>query len=84
MTGVLDETWTTFPSYDGELGVRTGGDVVVIDAARARLIAEAPLMARMLLEREWDDAGGHCAWCRRSEHHDDCAWLALMKRLGER
>jgi hypothetical protein len=70
-------------------------EATAIDAARAKLAAEAPLMARMLLAKEWSD-DGTCDECGGWEHPEaspsdevvghrvDCAWLKLMRRLGER
>jgi hypothetical protein len=66
------------------------------EEARAKLAAEAPLMARMLRSLEWvGDGGGTpvCGSCNiakygpgliENEHYPDCAWLALMRRIGER
>lgn len=63
-------------------------------AARAKLAAAAPAMARLLLELEWaghdpyadDYACPSCEWPqgRTKEHHPECTWLAVMRAAGVR
>ncbi len=70
-------------------------ELVAHNAARAKLAAAAPEMARMLALLEWcgpwsAEDGPTCSRCRASryydggagEHRSDCAWVALMRKAG--
>ena len=59
----------------------------------AKLLEQAPAMARMLLDREWDEVNEYgdvvCSACRfianaEGTHAQQCAWLALMKAICAR
>ena len=58
----------------------------------ARIAACAPELARFLLAHEWDeydDCSEGCGGCAKMpdnliDHDDDCAWLALARKLGVR
>jgi hypothetical protein len=93
VTKPIDETWEAtrnalgiaalhaFPA--ARFTVRDGQD-----EERAKLAAEAPAMARMLLAAEHvGDPYPYCTWCKSNSlwpHEADCPWLALMRRIGER
>ena len=54
-------------------------------AARARLAAAAPDLARALLSVEWEDYSGRCPWCsaiRGADHRADCERQSALKKAG--
>ncbi|MBA2683253.1 MAG: hypothetical protein H0U66_02005 [Gemmatimonadaceae bacterium] len=86
---IIDEEWRQSEAYPadvfeagerGEMLFEGRGDHNDEAAcARARLIAQAPAMARLLLARI-DDCGG---WCERGGgHKPDCRLVAVLRAAG--
>ncbi len=101
-----EETWSAareeYAGYDcmtDAVVVRTEKGARVcdftVDNPRARLAAQAPAMARLLLELEWPtcaDYGGYCRICQNDRpypaakpgdgHAPDCALVAVLRAAG--
>ncbi len=57
------------------------------DRERARLAAQAPAMARLLLEGQWiceerGDLCRHCGKLEREGHADDCELVTVLRAAG--
>ncbi len=57
------------------------------DHARARLAAQAPAMARLLLEGQWNceergDLCQHCGRLKREGHAPDCDLAVVLRAAG--
>lgn len=94
---IYEEDWTADgDALDREGGSRlgfldSGGDYDE-RAARARLAAQAPAMARMLLEHQWVSQEGDrgylapaCPQCEEYQsngHRSDCALVAVLRAAG--
>ena len=91
-----EETWSAkevvVARDDGKWIARfspSPGESPDVEAARAQLAAQAPAMARLLLEMEWAANLGHntygCALCQRDPsagHDPDCALVAILSAAG--
>lgn len=100
MTKPHEETWRFCPSeaHSGFVAFPQGGEMVVKydpanyshdeGAARARLAAQAPAMARLLLKVEWVIREGElrctmCGWLKvEGEHATDCELAAVLRAAG--
>lgn len=96
MTRPHEETWEAWPG--GEVHVVRGTALNFEAGERAPLAAQAPAMARLLLEREWSSDrsyGDYCESCGVDwgvggrppatpgvGHRDNCAWLTTMRAAG--
>jgi len=101
MTKPHEETWTV--RWDEEYGaayVETGGaddTICVDDVAKAKLLAQAPAMARLLLEHQWaardpyDETRAMCPACtgyqsatqKGAEGHDEgCPIFLVLRAAG--
>ncbi|MBA2684753.1 MAG: hypothetical protein H0U66_09705 [Gemmatimonadaceae bacterium] len=101
MMSIIDEEWSyydphglpgIFASHAGEAHAGSFFEVAAVaegDEARARLAAQAPAMARLLLARvdnsdaDLDNADYYCAWCDRGgSYKPDCALVDVLRAAG--
>jgi hypothetical protein len=98
-----EETWRQSEAYPGDVFGDGGGDILFEGTtsdneahARAKLAAQAPAMARLLLKLQkvvfavgWENVGG-CAACHDGsgwtgdpvEHTPDCELAAVLRAAG--
>ena len=103
MTKPWEETWEYVAHYQ-HIDVPEGGDIGIFvddrvldesEKARLRLAAQAPAMARLLLEIQWGGScmsyGSHCPSCHaflydggpdELPHAADCALVAVLRAAG--
>lgn len=85
-----EETWavveTVVSRDDGQWLARFSPSPGVspdFEAARARMAAQAPEMARMLLRLQHaPENGGACAWCGCMDCYPDCELGAVLRAAG--
>lgn len=103
-TDVLEERWTATGEYihleDGDELCHLRGPAWSQDRneSRAKLMAAAPDMARLLMRGEWaDNSDGEyfarCPWCQnrdanglpqQGQHGINCEWVRVAEKAGLR